>query len=132
MVQQLNRLGRFDEADSEFLRISSFSSEVVAISELAIGIAQRKGNFDQALDMARNSTELRKNDPSAWLIRSQSALAKASLIPGNAADLIAEAENALIEANRLTEAKDANIWVSRLRFGLAIDRHKLSSWWWMN
>ncbi len=88
LVRQLNLLGKYEQAEAEFQRIAGLSDRVGAISEIAVGIAQRKGNFDEALEMARRATEQRRNDASAWIVRAQSALAKSTSMRGDATELI--------------------------------------------
>jgi tetratricopeptide (TPR) repeat protein len=116
LVRQLNGLGKFTEAEIEFERIAEHVDRVEQISELAIGFAQRKGQYDQALTLARQGTERRKDDSSAWLFLAQAALLNVPHSPEQMSDLIAEADQALDEAIRLSGTGDVNIWLFKFRF----------------
>ncbi len=116
LVRQLNGLGRFTEAEFEFERIAEFSGKVGMVSELEIGIAQGKGQFERALELARQGIERRKNDASAWLFLAQAALLNIAKSPELTQALVAEADHALDEANRLSGTGDVNVWLYRFRF----------------
>ncbi len=118
LVRQLNGLGKFTEAEIEFERIAEHGDRSEQISELAIGFAQRKGQYNQALTLARQGTDRRKDDASAWLFLAQAALLNIQQSPEQTSELIAEADQALEEAIRLSSTSDVNIWLYKFRFAV--------------
>jgi predicted Zn-dependent protease len=114
LAKQLNQLGRFSDAEFEFQRIAQLSQYSRAISEFAVGLEQRKGNYEQALDLARGATERYPQDLYAWLIHAQAALAQQSV--ASSTDLIDEAERCFQKANEISEGTDVSVWIAQLRF----------------
>jgi tetratricopeptide (TPR) repeat protein len=114
LAKQLNQLGRFSDAEFEFQRIAQLSQYSRAISEFAVGLEQRKGNFAQALELARGATERYPHDLYAWLIQAQAALAQQSV--SSSTDLIDEAERCFQKANEISKGTDISVWIAQLRF----------------
>lgn len=115
MAQQLSQLGRFGEAEVEFKRISHLGKLSVAITEFAVGLEQRQGNDEKALELARVATSQHPQDPATWFIRAQTALHCHTYAEAADARLLEEAEECLQKANELTKGADLSVWLSQLR-----------------
>ncbi len=122
LVTQLKMLGRTEEAEAEFERIASLSEQFATVSKYAIKIASDNGRYDQALKSARRGTEIWKNDASAWLLLSQAAQFKADREPDDAKELTLEAQRALEQATRVSDGRDSNLWLTKLRFEIKLNR----------
>lgn len=90
-------------------------------TELATALTGRRGSFDRVLNMARAAVKGQPEDPTAWLSLAQAIQFR--LLESNIDNslLIQEGDEAFEHAIQLTDGKDPQIWLSRIRFA---SRHR--------
>ncbi|QDS88361.1 Tetratricopeptide repeat protein [Rosistilla ulvae] len=115
LVSQLTTANRIDEAEAAFQGFERLKKANSTVAQLAIAIAEMKGDFRQGLDLARASAERNPRETKTWLLLAQtaSAAAKSTDEPQARKALIAEASEALDRA--LVESGDSSLAVYQLR-----------------
>ncbi|WP_197355568.1 tetratricopeptide repeat protein [Aureliella helgolandensis] len=123
LVRELISRNRLDEAEQEMSRISSSTVQSAApMSAMAITLAERRGDFSQATEVAKQLSEQRPGELSSWLLVAQTQLA-ASREPGISAEQKQTAMDqgwaALERANQVSQGKDLRVWDARFKYQLA-------------
>ncbi|WP_417737621.1 tetratricopeptide repeat protein [Rosistilla oblonga] len=115
LVSQLTTANRIAEAEAAFEGFERLKKANSTVTQLAIAIAEMKGDFRQGLDLARASAKRNPNETKTWLLLAQtaSAAARSTDEPQARQALIAEASEALDHA--LEESGNSSLPVYQLR-----------------
>ena len=119
LVEQLNKQGRFEEAETELLLVGqSIGEEPDSMPQLAVELAQRQGDFGRSVSMARFFIKQRPEDSAAHLLLAQSlSLAAANEKKTAQKDaLLDEAREALAKATELAGGLDLGLAAAKLQF----------------
>lgn len=115
LVSQLNAADRISEAEIELNRLDQLVTATTASAALAINIAERKGDYERSMNLARKSAGENPRGSDAWLLLAQTAMlaAKATEEKKTRDILLAEAKEGLDKA--LVNSNESLLSVFRLR-----------------
>ncbi len=122
LVSELNALNRIGDAEKELQRISALTDSVAQVAFWEISLANRQGDVDRVLELARAEASRRPEDWKSWLLVFQASMKLAvSLEPDSeqAQQLKAEALRAIEQAHELSGGKQVVVWDAQFRFHLA-------------
>ncbi len=115
LVSQLNTANRLNEAEAELSRLDRFGTNNSVSNSLAIAIAERKGDFERSMALARDTASNNPRDTSSWLLLAQTAMMAAKATDEKKAKdiLLAESKRALDQA--LVTSNNSNLATYQLR-----------------
>lgn len=118
LTQLLLQTNRVMEAEAEYSRFERLRTANSNIAAFGVSIAERKGEYKQSLELARQAAEDNDEDEVAWLLVAQAAMMAArSTDEGLAKDeLLAEARRSLELALNLSNDSSVRAYQMRLRF----------------
>ena len=126
LVEQLNQLGRFEEAEQELqLAGRSLGAAPETMPQIAVDLAQRQGDFRRSVAMARMLVDQRPDDAAIrqLLAQSLSMAAQQTQKPGEADQYIEEGREALEKAVELSDGADFPLAAARMQFEFAHGDH---------
>jgi exosortase len=116
LVQQLNLLGYYEEAEFEFQKVAAPMGQAGQLPEQAYGPRNRARQVKRRLEMARADARSRPGDIAAWLNLFQTVQLQLLAPDSDYATLINEADNAIDQAIDLTGRADSQLWRYKIRF----------------
>ncbi len=118
LVSQLTAANRVNEAEAEMSRFGQLAGTNSTVNSLAIAIAEKKGDYSQALELARTGAEGEARDATAWLLLGQAAsvAAQSTDEPEARQSLIAEARRALEQARQQSGDTSLPVYQLLVRF----------------
>ncbi len=129
LFQLLVSLGETPEAERELeLAISSTNAELDPGSTTRISLANRQGQFDRSLEMARKEIEQRPDDFRSHLMLASTAIfaAKNTGEESNRESLFATAADSIEKASELTSKDEQSVFATEIELALAKgDRDRL-------
>ena len=121
LVSQLNAAGRFSEAEIELKRLDQLVTTSSVSTSLAISIAQRKGDYERSMALARQGAGDNPRAIESWLLLAQTAMLAAKATDEERARdiLLAEAKNALDKAVVNSKGRELNVFRLKIQFQAA-------------
>ncbi|MGI9466685.1 MAG: tetratricopeptide repeat protein, partial [Rubripirellula sp.] len=118
LTQLLLRMNRVAEAEAEYSRFERLRQANSNIAAFGVSIAERKGDYTQSLELARQTAESNGQDEIAWLLVAQAAMVAAGGTNDELAkaDLLSEARTALDIALGLSNDTSIRAYQMLLRF----------------
>ena len=118
LTKLLLQTNRVVEAESEYSRFERLRQANSSVAAFAISIADKKGDYAQGLDLARQTTETIRSDENSWLLLAQAATTAARFTDEQLAKdaLLAEARKALDIAIEMSGNSSVTAYTMRLRF----------------
>ena len=118
LTQLLLKMNRVAEAESEYSRFERLRQANSNIAAFGVSIAERKGDYAQSLQLARQTAESNNEDEIAWLLVAQAAMLAADATNDELAkaDLLSETRTALEIALGLSNDTSITAYQMLLRF----------------
>ena len=118
LTKLLLQMNRVSEAESEYSRFERLRQANANIAAFGVSIAERKGEYQNSLKLARKSAESNDEDELSWLLVAQAAMMAARSTDEQLAkdDLLSEARTALDIATELSADTSVSAYKMRLRF----------------
>ena len=118
LTQLLLKANRVVEAEEEYSRFERLRQANANIAAFGVSIAERKGDYEKSLEVARQAAVANDQDEIAWLLVAQAAIVAARSTNNDLAkdDLLSEARTALDVALKLSDDSSVRAYQIRLRF----------------